>query len=306
MRQMILAHDDEQRKIALDNLIPFQRSDFEGIYRALKGRPATIRLLDPPLHEFLPHSESEQRSVAVKLGVSQAQVQSKVEELAEVNPMMGFRGCRLAVIYPEILKMQVTAIMEAALNVAAEGVVVKPEIMIPLITSSSEFKLLRKIAEETIKGVFAANGNSIPFTIGTMIEVPRAALVADEIAADADFFSFGTNDLTQMTCGFSRDDAGRFLKDYVRQGIYEYDPFEVIDVNGVGKLVKMATALGRSVKPDMKIGVCGEHGGEAKSVAFFVSVGLDYVSCSPFRVPVAKLAVAQAFVKNSASVTKKN
>jgi len=300
MRQMILASDITQREIALNNLIPYQRSDFEGIYRALKGRPATIRLLDPPLHEFLPHSETEQKNVAVRTGLTLSQVQAKVEELAEVNPMMGFRGCRLAVVYPEILRMQVTAIIEAALNVSAEGIDVKPEIMIPLITSASEFLICRNIAEETIKNIFSANGRSIEYTIGTMIEVPRAAITADEIAEHADFFSYGTNDLTQMTCGFSRDDAGRFLRDYVRQGIYEYDPFEVIDINGVGKLVKMATKLGRSVKPDMKIGICGEHGGEAKSVGFFVSIGLDYVSCSPFRVPVARLAVAQASIKIAA------
>jgi len=298
MRQMILSSTDDQRKLALDSLLMYQRADFEGIYRALQGRPCTIRVLDPPLHEFLPHATVEQENVAAKLGISVSDVAAKVEELAEVNPMMGFRGCRLAVIYPEILRMQVTAVIEAALNIVSEGIEVKPEIMIPLITSVAEFKVCRKIAEDTIKDVFARAGKTVAYTIGTMIEVPRAAITADEIAAEADFFSFGTNDLTQMTCGFSRDDAGRFLRTYVRQGIYEYDPFEVLDTKGVGKLVKLATDLGRGVKPTMKIGVCGEHGGEPKSIAFFERTGLDYVSCSPFRVPVARLAAAQAALKN--------
>jgi len=296
MRQMILAESLEEREKALANLLPMQREDFEGIYKALEGRPATIRLLDPPLHEFLPHDDAGAAEVAATLGIDASVVKQKVKDLHEENPMLGFRGCRLSISYPEILKMQVRAIIEAAINVADQGIKSKPEIMIPLVGHVKEFTILRDLAVETIEALFEEKGKKVDYTIGTMIEVPRAALTADEVAAEAEFFSFGTNDLTQMTCGFSRDDSGSFLPGYVKKDIYAYEPFEVLDQEGVGKLMKYAIDLGRKARPGIKLGICGEHGGEPKTVMFCHEIGLDYVSCSPYRVPIARLAAAQATI----------
>ncbi|MFA7371680.1 MAG: pyruvate, phosphate dikinase, partial [Sphaerochaetaceae bacterium] len=297
VRKMILANNTIEREKALAELLPMQRVDFEEIYTELDGLPVTIRLLDPPLHEFLPNDHTSRHEMALQLGVSVEEIAQKTAQLHEFNPMLGFRGCRLAIVYPEILKMQVRAIIEAALNVQAKGIKVYPEIMIPLVGHYKEFEYTKKDAIETIEEVFAEKGQKVEYKIGTMIEVPRAAITADEIAQSAEFFSFGTNDLTQMGCGFSRDDSASFLGPYVNdidKGFYDYDPFETIDVDGVGKMVQMAVELGRSAKKDLKLGICGEHGGDPKSIAFFNKVGLDYVSCSPFRVPVARLAAAQA------------
>ncbi len=300
MREMIMADTLEDRRQALAKLLPMQQGDFESIFRVLDGRPATIRLLDPPLHEFLPHDDKGQAEVAKQLGTTPDEVKSVVESLHEFNPMLGFRGCRLAVIYPEILEMQVQAIMRAAVAVANEGIEVHPEIMIPLVGHVKEFAFCKKHAQKAIQGVFEESGKTIAHKIGTMIEVPRGAITADEIAAEADFFSFGTNDLTQMACGFSRDDSVRFLGPYVQdedKQFFDYDPFQVLDQDGVGKLIKMACELGRQAKPDIKLGICGEHGGDPRSVKFCASLDLDYVSCSPFRVPIARLAAAQAAVE---------
>ena len=295
VRRMILADGELDRERALEELLPIQRGDFEGIFRAMDGLPVTIRLLDPPLHEFLPHEEDEKKELADALGISLAMLRSKLEGLHEFNPMLGHRGCRLGITYPEIYRMQVRAIAEAACAVAASGVKVKPEIMIPLVANDGELSRLRKLAEETIASVRA----QFPKTrvrphIGTMIEVPRAALTADVIARHADFFSFGTNDLTQMGYALSRDDVGKFLPDYLEQGILEDDPFVSIDQDGIGQLVELGAERGRMTRPDLKLGVCGEHGGDPKSVVFFAKLGLDYVSCSPYRVPLARLAAAQA------------
>ncbi len=282
---------------ALEELLPLQRGDFEGIFRALEGRPCTVRLLDPPLHEFLPSDEAGQAETARVMGITAGEVRETVESLEEFNPMMGHRGCRLGLSYPEVSDMQVRAIMEAAINVSREGIEVHPEIMIPLVGHWMELDISRRRAQEVIDRVLSENGLSsgdIDYRIGTMIEVPRAAVTADRVAEYADFFSFGTNDLTQMGCGFSRDDSGEFLADYVSMGIYDRDPFASIDVAGVGGLVELAVERGRSRKPDLKIGVCGEHGGDPPSIRFFDRAGLDYVSCSPYRVPVARLAAAQA------------
>ena len=300
VREMILADDVTGRRDALDKLLPMQRGDFEGIFRALGGRPGTIRLLDPPLHEFLPHDEAGQREVAQAMGVSADAIREKVESLHEFNPMLGHRGCRLGITYPEISEMQVRAIMEAACNVHKEGVAVHPEIMIPLVGNVAELALQRELAEQIATAVLREKGltkNEIPYMIGTMIEVPRAAVTADEVAEKAEFFSFGTNDLTQMGCGFSRDDAAKFLKEYVDKGIYANDPFQVLDQRGIGKLVKIACELGRKTRPNIKLGICGEHGGEPASIRFCHEVGLNYVSCSPYRVPIARLAAAHAAIK---------
>ena len=297
VREMILADDETGRREALSKLLPMQRGDFEGLFRAMQERPVTIRFLDPPLHEFLPHDEEGQREVARVIGVSVEQVREKVDALHEFNPMLGHRGCRLGITYPEISEMQVRAIMEAACNVHAEGVAVLPEIMVPLVGSVKELILQRELIEHIATDVLAERGltkKDIPYMIGTMIEVPRAAITADEIAQEAEFFSFGTNDLTQMGCGFSRDDAGSFLKDYIAKGIYAHDPFQVLDQSGVGKLVEMACKLGRKTRPDIELGICGEHGGEPSSIKFCHRIGLDYVSCSPYRVPIARLAAAHA------------
>lgn len=299
MRKMILADNVGTREAALSELLPMQRSDFEGLFTEMKGLPVTIRLLDPPLHEFLPNDHTSRHEMALQLGVSAEEIAQKINALHEFNPMLGFRGCRLAVVYPEILKMQVRAIIEAAINVKRKGIDVKPEIMIPLVGIYKEFVFCKEHAIEVINKVFEENQMKVEYKIGTMIEVPRAAITADEIAKEAEFFSFGTNDLTQMTCGFSRDDAASFLGHYVNdpdKQFYDYDPFATIDFDGVGKLVKMAIKLGRSVRPDMKMGICGEHGGDPKTIAFCQSIGLNYVSCSPFRVPIARLAAAQAAI----------
>jgi pyruvate,orthophosphate dikinase len=297
MREMILADDVKGREKALAKLLPMQRSDFEGIFEAMDGFGVTIRLLDPPLHEFVPHEEENQKEMAKELGISADAVKQKVDSLHEFNPMLGHRGCRLGITYPEITVMQARAIIEAALNVAKKGKKVLPEIMVPLVGTTKELQLQADIIRATIEKVFAERGEKINYMVGTMIEIPRAALTADDIAKTAEFFSFGTNDLTQMTLGFSRDDAGKFLPSYIDAGIYKYDPFVVLDQAGVGKLVEMGIKLGRTTNPKLKVGICGEHGGEPQTVEFCHKVGMDYVSCSPFRVPIARLAAAQAAVK---------
>jgi pyruvate,orthophosphate dikinase len=295
VRRMILASSELERSRALDELLPMQRGDFEGIFRAMDGLPVTIRLLDPPLHEFLPHEEEEKVELAAALGISVAMLRAKLEPLQEYNPMLGHRGCRLGITYPEIYATQVRAITEAACTVAKEGVRVKPEIMIPLVSNAGELSLLREQCEKTIAEVKSAfPGSRVRLAIGTMIEVPRAALTADVIAKHADFFSFGTNDLTQMGYALSRDDAGKFLPDYFESGILEEDPFVSIDQPGIGQLVELGVQRGRATRPDLELGVCGEHGGDPRSVRFFARLGLDYVSCSPYRVPLARLAAAQA------------
>lgn len=295
VRKMIMAVTSEQRKVALDQLLPYQRSDFEGIFRAMDGLPVTIRLLDPPLHEFLPEGDVEQivSELTLETGMAEDEIFSRIEKLSEVNPMLGFRGCRLGISYPELTEMQARAIFQAAVSMSNQGVKVFPEIMVPLVGTPQELghqvSLIRNVAEK----VFSETGSSLSYKVGTMIEIPRAALVADEIAMEAEFFSFGTNDLTQMTFGYSRDDVGKFLPVYLSKGILQSDPFEVLDQKGVGQLIKLATEKGRSARPSLKVGICGEHGGEPSSVAFFAEAGLDYVSCSPFRVPIARLAAAQ-------------
>ncbi|MEA3356049.1 MAG: pyruvate, phosphate dikinase [Candidatus Bipolaricaulota bacterium] len=297
VREMILAADEEGRRAALDRLLPMQRGDFEEIFNAMGGRPVTVRLLDPPLHEFLPQDEAGQSEIAKAMGIPVEQVQETVEALHEFNPMLGHRGCRLGITYPEISEMQVRAIMEAACAVFSDGGKVIPEIMIPLVGNVKELALQRQLSIRVAEDVLGERGLSkrdIPYKVGTMIEIPRAAVTADEIAQEAEFFSFGTNDLTQMGCGFSRDDAGRFLREYVDKGIYEQDPFQVLDQAGIGKLVEIACELGRKARPDIKLGICGEHGGDPASIHFCHKVGLDYVSCSPYRVPIARLAAAQA------------
>ena len=299
IRRMILADTLEEREKALNELLPFQKGDFEQMYRELKGLPMTVRYLDPPLHEFLPTEENDIIALAKEMNLSSERLHQKISELHEFNPMMGHRGCRLAVTYPEIAKMQTRALIEAAINVSRElGIEIVPEIMIPLVGEVKELKFVKDIVIKTAEKVKAEMGSDMKYHIGTMIEIPRAALLADEIAREADFFSFGTNDLTQMTFGFSRDDAGKFLPSYYENKIYEFDPFAKLDQNGVGKLVSMATKLGRETKPDIKLGICGEHGGEPSSVEFCHRVGLNYVSCSPYRVPIAKLAAAQAAIKS--------
>jgi len=294
MREMILADSTEARRAALAQLLPLQRADFEGIFEAMDGRPVTIRTIDPPLHEFLPHDEAAQRQLALQMGISYEKVRQRVEGLHEFNPMLGFRGCRLGVIFPEITEMQSRAIFEAAANVLARGIKVQPEIMIPLVGNVKELAdqevLVRAVADEVMR----ERGMKIPYLVGTMIEVPRGAITADEVATVAEFFSFGTNDLTQTTLGVSRDDAGRFLIPYVEREIYEKDPFEAIDRPGVGMLMKLAVEKGRSVRPNLKVGICGEHGGEPSSIEFCHQINQDYVSCSPFRVPIARLAAARA------------
>ncbi len=296
VREMILADDEAGRRKALTKLLPIQRSDFEGLFKAMNGLPVTIRLLDPPLHEFVPHDEAAQRTMAADMKVSLGKIKMRVEELHEFNPMMGHRGCRLGISYPEITEMQARAIIEAALNVRHLGITVKAEIMVPLVGTVREFNAQARIIRATAEAVFAERDERIAYLLGTMIETPRAALIADSIGKQAEFFSFGTNDLTQMTLGFSRDDAGKFLPDYLKRGIYERDPFRSIDQKGVGLLVEMAVKKGRQVRPDMEVGICGEHGGDPTSIGFFHRAGLDYVSCSPFRVPIARLAAAQAAV----------
>jgi len=300
IRKMILSETVEAREAALNELIPFQKGDFKAMYKELKGLPMTVRYLDPPLHEFLPTLEADIIALANDMGVTVEHLKEKCAELHEFNPMMGHRGCRLAVTYPEIAKMQTRALMEAAIEVKEEeGYDIVPEIMIPLVGEKKELKFVKDVVVETAEQVKKEKNSNIEYHIGTMIEIPRAALIADEIATEAEFFSFGTNDLTQMTFGFSRDDAGKFLDAYYQNKIYEFDPFAKLDQNGVGKLVKMAAEKGRATRPNIKLGICGEHGGEPSSVEFCHKVGLNYVSCSPFRVPIARLAAAQAALKNN-------
>jgi len=299
VREMILAEDEVGRRIALEKLLPMQRTDFEGIFEVMHGLPVTIRLLDPPLHEFVPHEEANQREMAVEMGISPEEVKNKVESLAEFNPMLGHRGCRLGNTYPEITEMQARAIIEAALNCKAKGIDVKPEIMVPLIGTQKEYQMQEKIIRSTAEKVFEETGDRIDYLVGTMIEIPRAALTADEIAETAEFFSFGTNDLTQMTFGYSRDDAGKFLPIYIDKGLLSADPFQILDQTGVGQLVEMGTKKGRSTRPNLKVGICGEHGGEPTSVKFCHRVGMNYVSCSPYREPIARLAAAQAAIEQS-------
>lgn len=300
IRRMILSKTVEEREKALEELIPFQKGDFKGIYEVMEGRPVTIRFLDPPLHEFVPTEEKDIQELAKDMGLSAAEVRATCEELHEFNPMMGHRGCRLSVTYPEIARMQTRAVIEAAIEVKQEkGFDIVPEIMVPLVGDKKELKFVKDVIVETAEQVKAEKGSDLRYIVGTMIEIPRAALLANEIAEEAEFFSFGTNDLTQMTFGFSRDDAGKFLVDYYKSKIYESDPFARLDQNGVGQLVEMAAKKGRAVKPGLKLGICGEHGGDPSSVEFCHKVGLDYVSCSPFRVPIARLAAAQAAIANA-------
>ncbi len=297
MREMILSKDEEGRRKALTKLLPLQKKDFAGIFRSMDGLPVTVRLLDPPLHEFVPHDEKGQMEMAKVMGISYKDIHERVEGLLESNPMLGLRGCRLGNLYPEITEMQARAIIETAIELKEEGIVAIPEIMVPLTGIVHEFKAQKDIIEETIHKVFAEKNDSVEYKIGTMIEIPRAALTAPRIATEADFFSFGTNDLTQMTFGYSRDDVAKFLPMYLDKGILKHDPFAVLDQNGVGQLVSMAVQKGREVKSTLKCGICGEHGGEPSSVKFCHRVGLNYVSCSPFRVPIARLAAAQAAIE---------
>lgn len=298
MREMILAEDTEGRKKALDKILPYQKEDFKGIFRAMSGFPVTVRLLDPPLHEFVPHDIKGQEDMAKAMGVSVQYIQKRVESLCEHNPMLGHRGCRLGNTYPEITEMQTRAILGAALELKKEGVEAKPEIMVPLTGILYEFQAQEKVIRKAAEELFKEMGDTIDFKVGTMIEIPRAALTADKIASSAEFFSFGTNDLTQMTFGYSRDDIASFLPVYLEKKILKVDPFQVLDQNGVGQLVRMATEKGRAIRPDLKCGICGEHGGEPSSVKFCHKVGLNYVSCSPFRVPIARIAAAQAAVED--------
>jgi pyruvate,orthophosphate dikinase len=299
MREMIVARDEAGRRRALQNLLPLQRVDFEGIFEAMAGFPVTIRLLDPPLHEFLPHGGEESKLLARQLGISRVELSQIVESLRETNPMLGHRGCRLGITYPEITEMQARAIFEAAVSAKRLGMDVQPEIMIPLVSTKNEFDHQRKIVVDVGTQVFDTMGESIPYIVGTMIELPRAALTADKIAETAEFFSFGTNDLTQTTFGLSRDDAGRFLPNYVERGILADDPFQVLDEEGVGKLIELAITSGRRVRKSLKVGICGEHGGEPRSIRFCHTIGMNYVSCSPYRVPIARLAAAHAAIATS-------
>ena len=298
MREMILAETQEGRCGALEKILPYQQADFKGIFKAMEGCPVTVRLLDPPLHEFVPHDKKGQQEMAEAMGVSLQYIQQRVESLCEHNPMLGHRGCRLGNTYPEITRMQTRAILGAALELKKEGVVTYPEIMVPLTGIVYEFKQQEDVIRDEAEKLFAATGDRIDYKIGTMIEIPRAALTADKIASQAEFFSFGTNDLTQMTFGYSRDDIASFLPIYLEKKILKVDPFQVLDQNGVGQLIRMATEKGRAVRPDLKCGICGEHGGEPSSVKFCHKVGLNYVSCSPFRVPIARLAAAQASIED--------
>ncbi|MDP2722305.1 MAG: pyruvate, phosphate dikinase [Bacteroidales bacterium] len=306
MREMILAADEAGRREALNKLLPIQRKDFEGIFEAMQDLPVTVRLLDPPLHEFVPHDEKGQQEMAEVMGVSLKVIKEKIEDLSEVNPMLGHRGCRLGNTYPEITEMQSRAIIEAALDLKKRKIHTHPEIMIPLTGTLAELKLQEQIVRDTIQRVFDERGEKIDFMVGTMIEIPRAALIADKIAESAEFFSFGTNDLTQMTFGYSRDDAGKFLPIYIEKGLLKEDPFQVLDQEGVGQLVEMAVKKGRKTRKKLKLGICGEHGGEPSSIEFCHRTGLDYVSCSPFRVPIARLAAAQAVIVNKKSYKRKN
>jgi len=305
MREMILAESMEARERALGKLLPLQRKDFVDLFKALKGRPITIRTIDPPLHEFLPHNEQQQRELAQKMGISYETVLRRVNELHEFNPMLGFRGCRLGIIFPEISEMQARAIFEGAAEVKKSGMDVNPEVMIPLVGNVKELEHQAKLVHSVAANVMKEQGVKFNYLVGTMIEIPRAAITADEIAQVAQFFSFGTNDLTQTTLGVSRDDSARFLLPYVDTEIYAKDPFEAIDRGGVGQLMRLAVEKGRFVDPKLKLGICGEHGGDPSSVEFCHQIGLDYVSCSPYRVPIARLAAARAAIKHAPAPVKK-
>ena len=302
MREMILADTVKGRKQALEELLPMQRSDFEGIFKAMHGLPVTVRLLDPPLHEFVPHQLATQKELAEDMHISLQAVKNKVAELEEFNPMLGHRGCRLSNTYPEITEMQTRAIIEAALNLKELGVEAKPEIMVPLVGTINEFTEQEAIIRKTAEKIFKEYGDRIDYQVGTMMEIPRATLLADQIANYADFFSFGTNDLTQLTYGYSRDDSSKFFPTYLEKGILKNDPFEVLDREGVGQLVELGTKRGKLTNPKLKVGICGEHGGEPSSVEFFNEVGMNYVSCSPYRVPIARISAAQASIKASKSL----
>jgi pyruvate,orthophosphate dikinase len=300
VREMIVADSKKKRKKALDKLFPYQKDDFKGIFKVMQDKTVTVRLLDPPLHEFLPQNDRDIKNLADQLTVPVEELKRIISELEEMNPMLGHRGCRLGITYPEIYKMQVKAIISAAIEVKEEeGYDVKADIMIPLIGTAKELEILREDAVEVAEELLENSSVKVNYSVGTMIEIPRAALTADKGAAHADFFSFGTNDLTQMTYGFSRDDAGKFISKYLDQEIFAKDPFQVLDQEGVGQLVEKAAELGRKAKPDLKLGICGEHGGEPSSIEFCHRTGLNYVSCSPYRVPIARLAAAQAALKNN-------
>ncbi|MCH7681385.1 pyruvate, phosphate dikinase, partial [candidate division KSB1 bacterium] len=299
VREMILATDDTSRRKAVMKLLPFQKKDFKGIFRAMAGKPVTIRLLDPPLHEFLTLTDAQVRDLSKKLDISVPRIQARISQLHESNPMLGHRGCRLGIAYPEITEMQARAILEAAAELKQKKIKVYPEIMIPLVGHENEYKAQEKIVRRVAKEVEKEKKVKLNFLVGTMIEIPRACLVADRIAEDAEFFSFGTNDLTQMGFGFSRDDVGTYLPQYIEQDILPNDPFETLDQDGIGQLVEMGVSRGRATRPDLKIGICGEHGGDPESVKFCHRVGMDYVSCSPFRVPIARLAAAQAVIEDT-------
>jgi pyruvate,orthophosphate dikinase len=298
-RTMILADNVEDRKKALEPLLEYQRNDFEGIFRAMNGRPVTVRLLDPPLHEFVPHEEKDQEALAKKFGIPKEKIAQRVRDLAEFNPMLGHRGCRLGIVYPEITRMQATAICQAAVNVMKDGIDCHPEIMIPLAGGSAEFKHQEGVVREAARKVFEEAGITPDYMVGTMIELPRACITADKIAENAEFFSFGTNDLTQTGLGISRDDYGTYISEYQELDIFPADPFQKLDQEGVGELMKIAIAKGKSTRPDIKLGICGEHGGDPASVKFCHKVGLNYVSCSPLRLPVARLAAAQAAIQGN-------
>ena len=298
VREMIVADNETDRRKALAKLLPMQRNDFIGIYKAMKGKAVTVRYLDPPLHEFLPHTDEEIAQLAKEMNITFEKLKTTVEGLHEFNPMLGHRGCRLSITYPEIAEMQTRAVIEAAIAVNKEGYNVTPEIMIPLVGDVKELKYVHEVVEKTIKEVLSENNTTLEYKFGTMIEVPRGALTAGEIAEVAEFFSFGTNDLTQMTFGFSRDDAGKFLEEYYTRKVFENDPFAHIDQNGGGRLMKIAVEDGRNTRPNIKLGICGEHGGDPDSIEFCHKLGLDYVSCSPYRVPIARLAAAQANIRN--------
>jgi pyruvate,orthophosphate dikinase len=304
VREMILADDEAGRRQALAKLKPMQQGDFEGIFRAMKGLPVTIRLLDPPLHEFLPHEPAQQEEMARQMNVSVEQIREKVASLHEFNPMLGHRGCRLGVTFPEIYEMQVEAIFEAAVAVRKQRVQALPEVMIPLVGALREFTDLKEMTDRVAARVGKAHKLKLSYLVGTMIEVPRAAVVADQIASQAEFFSFGTNDLTQLTFGYSRDDAGKFLPVYVEKGVLEADPFQTLDQEGTGQLIRLGTERGRQARKNLKVGICGEHGGDPASVGFCHRVGMDYVSCSPYRVPIARLAAAQAAVQEQEAKAK--
>jgi len=302
MREMILSDTKEERKRALEKLLPMQRNDFEGLFRAMDGYPVIIRLLDPPLHEFLPKESASQEQLAKTMGISVEKIRERVHQLAETNPMLGLRGCRLGILYPEITEMQARAIFEAVCNVAREGVKVIPEVMVPLVSHKNEIKVQKDIINRVAHEVFEEKGMKIKYMIGTMIELPRSAITADEIAEYAEFFSYGTNDLTQTTFGFSRDDVAKFVPLYIEMGILKNDPFKTLDQPGVGDLIKMGIERGRKTRPEIEIGICGEHGGDPASVEFCHRVGMNYVSCSPYRVPIARLAAAQAAVKDKKEI----